>query len=285
MAVAEQEFFPFLAEVVSDNVNVRAGQSENFGRVCQLRKGDAVVVVDKNYSWYKIQLPTNAKSYVSKKYIQFLGKNVGAVIGDKVNVRAGVGVNHAILGQLKRGEEVYILEDLNEWYSIRPIPNSHGWVSDNLLTFISKDVSAFVVKAAPAAVPVIERPKAVEMKKEVLEPAIASLSLVRSQATKSPEVTKMVVQSPPVQSASISTDDRDLIAIEGYVEPYEKEGEDEIYYKIIVNGKPACYVQGLDHMLERFKHYRVTVKGVVNHQLKSQYSHPVIVVSHIRLML
>src|SRR3989338_1380173 len=65
---AAQESFPFLAEAINERVNVRAGQSQNFEKLCQLEKGEEVIVVGKDFSWYKIQLPSRTHVYVSDKY-------------------------------------------------------------------------------------------------------------------------------------------------------------------------------------------------------------------------
>src|ERR1044071_6373446 len=69
---AAQPSFPFVAEVNSDQVNVRAGQSSNFEKVYQLAKNDQVVVVNQSYSWYKIRLPKLAKSFIADKYVKLL---------------------------------------------------------------------------------------------------------------------------------------------------------------------------------------------------------------------
>ena len=74
---ADQESFPFLAESTGDHVNVRAGQSANFEQLCQLSKGEEVAIVGKEYSWYKIQLPSHAKSFVSNKFVEFIDDQNG----------------------------------------------------------------------------------------------------------------------------------------------------------------------------------------------------------------
>ena len=53
---AQQETFPYTAQVVKDHVYVRAGQSANFESLCQLNRGDLVIVLDHVYSWLKIKL-------------------------------------------------------------------------------------------------------------------------------------------------------------------------------------------------------------------------------------
>jgi SH3-like domain-containing protein len=140
---AQQEFFPFLAEVTGDQVNVRSGQSANFERLCQLKKGDEVVVLEKGYSWYKIQMPPTAKSFVSKKYVQYLGPNAGGVTAERVNIRAGAGIHYTVLGQLAKGEQIYIEEELDEWYRIAPVAESYGWVTEKFLSFKSSNVDEY----------------------------------------------------------------------------------------------------------------------------------------------
>ena len=49
---AAQESFPFLAEAINERVNVRAGQSQNFEKLCQLEKGE------KSLSWARISAGT-----------------------------------------------------------------------------------------------------------------------------------------------------------------------------------------------------------------------------------
>jgi len=130
---AQEHLPPFLAESTGDHVNVRAGQSANFEKLCQLSKGEEVVIFGKEYSWYKIQLPLSAKSFVSKDYVQFLGLNAGGITATDVNIRAGAGIHHTILGRLAKGDQIYIREEFDEWYRIEPVAKSYGWVSQKLL--------------------------------------------------------------------------------------------------------------------------------------------------------
>ena len=50
-----QEFFPFVAQINTDEINVRAGQSTNFEKICTVKKSEKLIVVDKSFSWYKIE--------------------------------------------------------------------------------------------------------------------------------------------------------------------------------------------------------------------------------------
>lgn len=273
---AQEETFPFLAAVTSDQVNVRAGQSVSFERVDQLKKGEEVLVVGKEFSWYKIQLPASAQSYLSKQYVQFLGQSAGppaahlpdgqwgagGIIADRVNIRAGAGIQHTILGQLTKGEQIYILEDLEEWYRIQPVADSYGWVDERFLVFKSHDVAGHQSKLPP-------RPS-VEFK------------LQEDAAEPKPEIKKKEEErAPSIVKAPIPQ----TLTIVGDVEPYEQECKDDIHYKIVVDGKPVGYIQGQNHLLGRFLHQRVRVEGDVNQKLYSRYPYPVITVSKVRLML
>lgn len=134
------EIFPFLAEVVKEKVNVRAGESENFEKLDTLKKGDQVIVLGKSYSWYKIQLPKTAQSFIVDKYITLLKDDLAEVNADRVNVRAGSDINRTVLGQLQKGSQVRILEKMEGWVRIEPIEKSYGWVLDEFLVFKSKEI-------------------------------------------------------------------------------------------------------------------------------------------------
>ncbi len=261
-ASADEASFPFRADVIGDQVNVRAGQSADFERLCQLNKGDEAVVLEKGFGWYKIQLPSSAKSFVHKEYVQFLGQNAGGVTGSRVNIRAGAGVHYTVLGQLTKGEQIFIEEDLDEWYRIQPALNSCGWVAEKFLTFKTNDVSAYKEAIAEKVIVDLESPESPE------------LDEVEELEELEEEVTQEIVKGGT----------KDFYGV-GYVEAYEDDEKDGIHYKITAAGRPVCYVQGVNHMLGRFKNLRVSVEGSVNQKLQSKYAHPVIIVSKVRLML
>lgn len=150
--------FPYLAEVISDNVNVRAGQNENFEKLGKLAKGEKVVVVGRSYSWDKIKLPSNCAAHVNESFLQNMGDGLAMSKGDRVNIRAGRGTNFSVIGTLKKGTLVRILEQKDGWYKIEPVEGSYGWIQTSYLKFISKQVPPArvvepPVKAEPVAAP------------------------------------------------------------------------------------------------------------------------------------
>lgn len=161
-AYAAQEFYPFLAEVTADDVHIRAGQSENFESLQKVSKKDELIVLDKSYSWYKIELPPQSKSYVAEEFVLKAQGNKGIITANRLNIRGGPGSRYTVLGQLTEGEEVEILGQEDGWFQIRPVKNMYGWVNDAFLNFKSKDVEAYrrknhMLTIAVAKVPVSEK--------------------------------------------------------------------------------------------------------------------------------
>jgi SH3-like domain-containing protein len=155
---AGQGGFPFVGSIKPDKVNVRAGQSTNFEKIAQLAHDDEVLVIGKEFAWYKIKLPKQANSFIADKYVQTEDKLTGIVTADRVNIRAAKDVNSSSLGQAMKGMTVKIVESWPGWYRIEPLEDSFGWVSEEFVTLKSKDVSSFkpkevnVAASAPAAI-------------------------------------------------------------------------------------------------------------------------------------
>ena len=60
-----QARFPYTAQTVSDRVNVRAGQNNNFESVAVLPKGTPLTVLDKKFKWCSCS--KKYRAYISKK--------------------------------------------------------------------------------------------------------------------------------------------------------------------------------------------------------------------------
>lgn len=135
--------FPFLAEVNQNQINVRAGQSTGFEKLCQMDKGDEVVVLEQSFSWYKIRLPQRCRAFIIEKYVEKTGADQGKVTGQHVNVRAQANTESTSLGMLEKDSEVIILEKKEGWYKIQPPENSFGWIAGQFVAFKSNDISLY----------------------------------------------------------------------------------------------------------------------------------------------
>ena len=129
----ERQFEPVYATVLEDQVNIRAGQGLNFEVLGQLNQAAQVVVRGQGYGWYKIKLPREALCFVHSDYI-----NEGIVEVDKLRVRAGCGTNFNVLGMLRKGDTVDIVEERDDWVKIRPPKGCNGWIKKDYLKLSEK---------------------------------------------------------------------------------------------------------------------------------------------------
>ena len=257
--VFAEERFPFLAEVSVPSVNIRAGEHLNFEKLGRLTKGQQVIVVGKDYSWYKIKLPVDAKSYVSQDFVLLVNSQTGVVKSERVNIRAGAGANFTVLGQLKKGTTVKILEKLDGWYRIEAIEGTWGWISQQYLTFKSNQI--------PSTVPLIGNTEETVTKKI---PPVAEIQEIKSS-------TVVSAQKAP-----------GTISVIGRVENLN-EGifSDDIRHKLITDDHTIYYLQGYKNVLDEFSSYQVQIEGNIPKEKGPQHlsPYPVIVVSKINLIL
>ena len=261
--VFADEKFPFLAEVSAPSVNIRAGQHLNFEKICRLNKGTEVMVVGRSYSWYKIKLPAEAKSFISQNYIQPINAQTGSVTANRVNVRAGPDPNTTALGQVKKGTTVKILEKLPGWYRIEPVDETYGWVSDQYLKFKSNTIPAVLahqIAAAPtppAALPSV--------------PPAAPVAEIKEN---------VVTQKVQIPSAA------NPIFVSGKIAVLQDpKVSGEIHHKLTIGNQTAYYLEGGKKVMDEFLSYQVMVEGRLKEDPQHFYLYPVIVVSRINLVL
>ena len=261
-AYAAQEYFPFLGEITADKVQVRAGQHQNFEPIGTVNKGEEVVVVGKNFSWYKIKLPPQAESYISANYVEYLRDDIAQVKGTRVNVRAGKDTKFSILGQADKGQLVKVTERFLDWYKIEPLDNTCGWVSEDYLKFKSKEVPA----ARTVELPTLN----IYKRKQMLE---------QQQATQEPQKAEQPVTED--QSAG-----RITISAIGQVENLEGNANlKETSFQLVVNGQTAYLLEGPVSILEPFQHLKVKIDGYISSQTDLSNQYPVVFVTKIDLVL
>ena len=125
----QEQYLPVYATVLTDKVNIRAGGGLNFEILGQLNKGNRIVVLGEEYGWYKLKLPKHAAVFVHKDYVE----ETGTVTANKLRVRAGSGINFNVLGILRKGEVVDILNREGDWLKIAPPDNCIGWIKEEHL--------------------------------------------------------------------------------------------------------------------------------------------------------
>ena len=137
--------------ISANQLNVRTSPNENGQVIGTLHKNDKVNVLDKSIDgWYKIDF-NGRRAYVSSKYVNLISyknnevkkevkkepvEGTGKVnINTALNVRQAATNNSRIIGSLKGGEKVNIINESNGFYKIE-FNNSYGYV---YAKYISKD--------------------------------------------------------------------------------------------------------------------------------------------------
>lgn len=134
LAAIEEEI-PEAGFVKNNGSNVRAGDNINFEILCKLKKGDAVKIIDKRYSWFEIMLPEKAHLYIKNDFVDILQEGQGVVTADRVNLRAGPATKYSILGQVSEEEMLKVISEKDGWYEIEPPANTAGWIHSSQITF------------------------------------------------------------------------------------------------------------------------------------------------------
>ncbi len=154
-AVAEQTLsFPYIAQIIGDNINLRSGPGTNYYLCGKLNKADVVKVVQQKYGWSCVVPPEGTFSWISKQYIEVDPTNpsVGIVSGDNVRVRAGSADNNPlhsdqVQGMFDKGDRVRLMgEEQSDYYKIYPPSFAYLWVS----TQYTKPLGSAVEEAKPA---------------------------------------------------------------------------------------------------------------------------------------
>lgn len=140
------EIYPFVGETIGDNVHVRAGQSENFESLGMLPDNQEILVIEKKYSWYKIQLPQNFNLYLSEDFVLVHDSGLGEVLGDRINVRARPSLSATVVTQVSKEDTVTVDQVEDGWCHIRPVDDAYGWINEEYIKFVSKDTDSYSVE-------------------------------------------------------------------------------------------------------------------------------------------
>ena len=117
-------------KVLKNNCNLRAKALITSEVVGQVSKNDILTAKMIDKDWVTVVPPTNVDFWVLGDYVK------DGVINcrQKVNVRAGAGINFTIVGQLSEGEKVKVRGTHAEWVKIAPPPASSLWIARSLVS-------------------------------------------------------------------------------------------------------------------------------------------------------
>lgn len=127
---AQSPSFPYVGEVLGDNINIRSGPSSNYEVIGQASRSDMVTVWDKRNEWLKIEPLSYIVFWV---HASLLTENT--VNTYSVNVRAKPSKDSSVICQLEKGDKVEIVSIDNEWVSIRPPSTAFNWIHESYVKF------------------------------------------------------------------------------------------------------------------------------------------------------
>ena len=273
--------------VTADNVNLRAKALLTSEVVAQARYDERLSAFEIGEEWVEVAAPAAADLWVTKSFVQMPANTIGA---NRVNVRAGPGINYNVVCTLALGDVVEPRgEEVAEWLKIAPPASARLWVSREYVEILSGDAPA-VAAAEPAesTANVAESP-AKTGSNEPKKAAKKRKSKAKDQEAEAPEVPAMPPADLPTPIVAPSVPEKDvalreipvpapadlkLIPLEGQGRLTEVEGE--LRAAPLINEAPTryrvvrwqdnrwqilCHVYGEASKFRSLQDKRVALKG------------------------
>ena len=256
---ARENLFPFIGKVIKNDVNVRSGQSTNFESLGRLAIESEIVVHDKKYSWYKIQLPPNFKLYLSEQFVFVRPNKVGEVLGNRINVRAKPNTQATIMTQVSKGDKLEVVAVKDGWCHIKPLEGTYGWVSEEFIKFHSKAVDSY--EAKPLLSP--EEKREIDEKKKKEQERIRRAELERKK----------------------QEEERRKLSIVGKLQKVRPGYASRGAYKIVTTDGLTYVIDEPGHLFDNFAGTYVAVEAKITSFSNADAPYPVIKVDKIQLVL
>ena len=273
--------------VTADNVNLRAKALLTSEVVVQARYDERLSAFEIGEEWVEVAAPAAADLWVTKSFVQMPANTIGA---NRVNVRAGPGINYNVVCTLALGDVVEPRgEEVAEWLKIAPPASARLWISREYVEILSGDAPA-VAAAEPAesTANVAESP-AKTGSDEPKKAAKKRKSKAKDQEAEAPEVPAMPPADLPTPIVAPSVPEKDvalreipvpapadlkLIPLEGQGRLTEVEGE--LRAAPLINEAPTryrvvrwqdnrwqilCHVYGEASKFRSLQDKRVALKG------------------------
>ena len=119
--------------VVKEGINIRVDSTPMSSAIGLLQKNEAVEVLEERFDWYKIRLPKRFSCYVSAEFLEEAGPHKGKVIASSLNLRIEPSLQSYVVGRVKGGNSLSIIEKKNSWFKVKGYPHAFGWVNKNFL--------------------------------------------------------------------------------------------------------------------------------------------------------
>ncbi len=162
-----------IAVVSGSSVNVRSGPGTTNGIVGQVVQGDSLAVLEQSGEWYRVKLSNGGTGWIAGWLVSIKqatvtpstpsssdtsrgGGRVAVVTGSVVNVRSGPGTSSGIVGQAYQGNNLPVMDQSGEWFSVKLSNGGTGWIAGWL---VSVNTPAPVIPATPVTPTTPEQPE------------------------------------------------------------------------------------------------------------------------------
>ena len=126
--------------VTADNVNLRAKALLTAEVVAQAAYDERLTAYEIGEEWVEVAAPEQVSLWVTKSYVQQPANTIGA---NRVNVRAGPGINYNVVCTLELGEKVEPRgEEVAEWLKIAPPAAARLWISRDYVEILPETTPA-----------------------------------------------------------------------------------------------------------------------------------------------
>lgn len=253
------------ARIKADRVNLRAKPDATGEVVAQATLDERLRVQEAQAEWVSVWPPDRVDLWVHRDFVKD-----GLSVGEKINVRAGAGINFSVVGQYQRGERVEVRGQFGEWLKVGP-SNAVLWVNRELVDLMypaqaMEPAPAPVVAAPVPAAPMPAITEAVDVDSG-LGPVIPGSEVART--TPPP-----LVAAPVLAPGAEAPRDLKLVPLEGQGRLVQQEGE--LKPAPFIFGRPSkyrmtrregnqlktiCYVRGNSKQLSSLLNERLIVHG------------------------
>ena len=135
------------AKVRGDRVNLRAKPVENAEVVGQVSDGQSLMVVAVSNEWVEVKPPEQIDFWVASEFV-----TNDTVVVNKLNARAGAGINYTVVGAFNRGDQVTRRGSFGEWLKVAAPADARLWVSRSLVEIINPAAPVLPPEAAPVMI-------------------------------------------------------------------------------------------------------------------------------------
>jgi uncharacterized protein YgiM (DUF1202 family) len=137
-----QEKYPYVAQVIGDNVNIRAGAGVNHYRCGRVSEPTTVVVTAEQFGFARIKPPKGSFSWIAEQSVRKIDEAAGEVTSDNVRVWAGspyVSAVHSSSSQvtLDKGDKVkFAGKPESGYYKIHPPEGASLWINSAYIKYM-----------------------------------------------------------------------------------------------------------------------------------------------------